>query len=157
MIRDLLFAAAGSASTSGAPESWTFLLSSVYGGYTGHTGTQTKTSGGLSDGVFSGTASVAATVSGEWGFIRADFGAVKIVSQIRIAPIPASFEGWGAYYLNGARLEHSVDGANWSFIQNIAGAVDNQILTINTNIVARYVRVARAEHGYIGVSELVFE
>lgn len=156
MIRDLLFAAASGAAPNG-PESWTFSLSSVFSSYTGHTGTQTKTSGGLADGVFSGTSSVAATNAGASEFIQADFGGVKNVSKIKISPIPNSFDGWGPSYLNGRLLQKSTDGSTWTTIQTITGATDGVLMTINASVNARYVRIATASSGYIGVSEFSFE
>lgn len=157
MIRDLLFAAAAASSVD-APTTWTFAVTSTYSTYSGHTGVQSAGVGGLADGLFSSVGTVwgSTNESTSSPSIMADFGRLVFVSSARIAPIPISFDGWGAYYTNGAILERSSDGSTWTTVTTISGAQDGVTKTIAVNAQARYIRLRKPSTGYVAVGDFWF-
>lgn len=141
-----------------SPSSWTFTVSSTYGTYTGHTGVQTKMSGGLASGGSdnSGSEVWGSLSTGSEQFIRADFGAVALVANVYIKAIPSSFESWGPIYTNGASIQVSNDGSAWTTVATTAGHDNSNTLSYAINTEARYVRL-HAGIGYLGVSRFYFD
>jgi YD repeat-containing protein len=117
--------------------------------YTGLSGSGS----GMRDGVFGSISSMHGTNSQTNAFIRADLGSVQNVGYIRIASAPTSAPGgWGATYTNGAAIEYSSDGTNWTGAGTVTGVVDGSYSTFNINANARYVRLRRAS-GYVGLGD----
>lgn len=142
-LRSLNTAGRGGAPAN-PPISWTFTTSgNVVDGntYTGQSGTQTSSSGGLADGVTSDT------LSSAWGDginnpsqIIADFGSTKTVTTIRLAGISP----WGSGYLNTlATLAYSTNGTDWTTITTVTGLTAGVVSTFNANVNARYIRLQR--------------
>jgi hypothetical protein len=105
----------------------------MYGGYTGD-----SVPGAMRDGVFNTSASVIGTGG---GWISADLGSVQPVGRIEVAPIPASFDAWGAYYLN-SNVEYSTNGATWTVVGPVPGPAEGTYSTVSLGgVSARYVRL----------------
>jgi hypothetical protein len=125
----------------------TYTATSTYPGYTGATGT----GAGLRDGGDSSAGTVwASTASG--GSITADLGSVQGIGGVRVAPIPASFDGWGTAYTTGALIETSPDGTTWTSQGTISGVTVGGLTINRVDVSARYVRVSRAG-SYVALSE----
>ena len=88
-------------------------------------------------------------------YIQADFRTAKTITSITIGP----FSTWNWTYLNGATLQYSNDGANWSdIISSIQANTSLPTTTYSTNIYARYVRIIYlyAFDYYLGISTFKF-
>jgi hypothetical protein len=135
--------------TTLGPTTWTFTYSSLW------PSTTAPTQAGMSD----------ETATTYWGnanteanaFLRADFGAPCALSYIKFLAAPAS-ASWGPTYTNGADLQYSLDGTNWTTITTISGASETVMSTyILPNVVmARYVRLFKASSSYLAVGDLSF-
>jgi surface protein len=113
---------------------WTFTyFSGVYAG------TSVPTQQLLSDGSNS--------QSSGWGslpvnnpYIQADFGSAKTISSIIVGPI--NEYGWDWSTLNGAALQVSSDGTNWSnVISSIQADTSLPTKTYSQSVSTRYVRI----------------
>ncbi len=137
------------------PNNWIFKYNKgVY------TGTSVPTKEALSDGVWNRQDSVWGSIAGVGDYIEADFGNVKNVSSIIVGPIDASYGGWGWTYLNGATLQYSTDGNNWTKITDSINQTNISLMTISylVNISARYVRIIYLDRGpwHLGVGTFYF-
>ena len=134
---------------------WTFKYN---GGV--YTNTSAPTQESLSDGVWNRQDSVWGSTMIVNNFIEADFGSVKNVSSIIVGPIDPGFGGWGWTYLNGAALQYSINGNNWTNITNISQS-DTTLTTITytVNISARYVRIIYldSKSRYLGIGTFYFK
>lgn len=144
-----------------APTRWTFAVSSTYGEYSGHLGTQAVGTGaGLADGDRLSDSSIWGSGSGTDQYIAADFGQPVWVSRVIAYPILSSHRDvWGPSYLNGRDLQTSIDGTGWTTVQTIANVTDSDPLSIDWTAAPRelrYVRIFRASSGYIGVGDFYF-
>ena len=122
----------------------------IFFSYSGHT----SGGAGLSDGVFNGPASSVWASNGEANnYIIADLGSVVTISRIDIAPIPATFEGWGAGYLTNTNVDTSTDGSVWTNRATTPGTLSESALTAVTfsPVSARYVRLQKS--GWLALSE----
>lgn len=127
----------------------TYTASSVYGGYTGH-----QNEAKMRDGTYDASDTVVATNSGiQW--IKADFGSLKNVGAIHLAPISSSFGGWGPNYTNGYALECSTNDVNWTAITTTSGHQDGVTKTYSVTESCRYIRVYG--NGYVAVGDFWFE
>jgi YD repeat-containing protein len=130
-----------------------FTASSSYSsfGYTGLT-----TANGMRDGQFLANNTIHGTNSEADAWIKADLGAVKTVTSIKVAPANAAAAGsWGASYLSGATVQYSTDNASWTTSTTISGAVEGAYSTVNMGgVSARYVRV-RKLNDYVGVGDFM--
>lgn len=126
--------------------SYTFSQSSVMAGASG-------SYANLTDGNSATGAGTDAT--GAFSWLKADLGANKIISRIKLwgGAIP----GWGdtSVYLKGAMLECSTDDTNWIIlIPVLTGVVSaNAVIFAIPAISARYVRINRPS--YLGATEFV--
>jgi surface protein len=88
-------------------------------------------------------------------YIQADFRSAKTITSITIGP----FSSWNWTYLNGAALQYSNDGTNWSnVISSIQANTSLPTATYSTSISARYVRIIYL-HSYaynLGISTFKF-
>jgi len=130
----------------------TYTVSSAFTGgggpYTGHTGT----GAGLRDGLAAAANTVWANNSEPNPFIRADLGSSKAIARIEVMPIPASFGGWGASYLNGNTVSGSTDGSSYTVIATISGAVEGSYKVITVGATYRYIKIGKAS-GDLGMGE----
>lgn len=61
--------------------------------------------------------------------------------------------GWGAYYLNGAKLQvQENESSEWRTLLTLSGCADGKIDTFPVNCVVKAIRVYRDESGYVGVA-----
>ncbi len=118
-----------------------------YPGYSGHLGDGS----GLRDGALSGAASGWGSATAYGGEITADLGTAVALEAIRLAPFDG-FGGWGALHLNGAMVEVSFDGLNWTAAGVVAGAVTGQVLTVPLDARARFVRLSKFDD-WFGLAE----
>ena len=148
-----------------APTSWNFAVSDTYPtspALEGHLGTQTRTSGGLSDAPTNNSqgSSVWGSPNSANSFIRADFGDLAMVSSITYACANGSAPGnWGATYLAGSLFQVSADGGNWKTILTMpssASIAENTDYTTSiTPVVCRYARLLRSS-GYLACGTFKF-
>jgi hypothetical protein len=104
-----------------------FSTTSNYGSYTGLT-----TSGGMRDGNFNSVNSIHGTQNGATEIIQANLGTSQAISRIEIASADASAPGgWGSSYTNGAVVEYSNDGVNWTSVGTVSGVVDGSYTSIS--------------------------
>jgi surface protein len=125
---------------------WTFTHSGVY------PGTSVPTQQLLSDEPNVNTGWVSNL--GNNTYIQADFGSVKTISSIIVGPNMS----WGWEYLNGADVQYSSDGANWSYVTSNINPTNNiqlTSITYSSSISARYVRIIRGS-GLLGVGTFNF-
>jgi hypothetical protein len=108
-----------------------------------YSGTSKPTQNALTDGIWDRADSVWGSVHGLGNYIEVDFGNIKNVNQIIVGPIAPHYGGWGWNYLNGAALQHSVNGSVWTTIIPNINQPNTSLMTIsyNTNISTRYVRI----------------
>jgi hypothetical protein len=122
--------------------------------------TSVPTQESLSDGIWNKQDSVWGSLAGIGNYIEADFGNVKNVSSIIVGPIDARYGGWGWNYLNGAALQYSTDGTNWTDIIKNINQTNTSLMTItySVNISARYVRIIYLDkqNRYLGVGTFYF-
>ena len=88
-------------------------------------------------------------------YIQADFRSAKTITSITIGP----FSSWNWTYLNGAALQYSNDGTNWSnVISSIQANTSLPTATYSTSISARYVRIIYLYtfDYYLGISTFKF-
>lgn len=125
---------------------YTFSQSSVMAGATG-------SYANLTDGNSATGAGTDAT--GAFSWLKADLGANKIISRVKLWG--GSIPGWGdtSVYLKGALLECSTDDTNWVILVPVlTGVVNaNAVVFAVPPIQARYVRIQRPS--YVGVTEFV--
>lgn len=141
------FDAADSANSMLIPASYS--SSSNYNGYTG----LSSTGAGMRDGVYTGASSVHGNGYGAGNFISMDLGTITQVNAVTIASIIASFDGWGAGYVNNATLERSNDGVTWTNVATLSGIVDGTPSTFTVNASARYFRVTSNSSGWLGLGD----
>ena len=134
--------------------SWT--QSSTYSGLTG---------GASGAGMANGTNASAGSVwaSANWSgtqYIRVDLGVARPVYGARIACInddPAITGGpWGASYTNGANLQYSDNGSDWTTAVALSGFVDDGPEFLNWELdgsAHRYWRISKA--GWLGVGDFI--
>lgn len=129
--------------------SMTFSASSNYADYTGLT-----TPGGMRDANFISASSIHGTNYEVDAWIQADLGSNQAVSRIDVAPADQSAPGgWGAPYLNGARVEYSTNGSSWTTVATISGAVDGSYSSISLGgATVRYIRI-RMDYFYLGMGD----
>lgn len=125
-----------------------FSATSNYAGYTGLT-----TPGGMRDAVFNTSNSIHGTNSGATEIIQANLGTSQSISRIDIASASASAPGgWGALYTNGAVVDYSNDGVNWTSAGTVSGVVDGSYTSINLGgATMLYIRLIR--NGYLGMGD----
>lgn len=128
----------------------TYIVSTVFNGYTGHLD---NNGGGLRDNIYNNPSSVWGSNPSSNGFIKADIGSISKVNHVDIANIDSSFDGWGPSYINGSLLQVSTDDSNWVDIATINNHTDNVLKNYIVNSVCRYVRIFRKTHGYLGVGD----
>jgi len=128
----------------------TYSASSNYNSYTGLTATV-----GMCDTAYAASATVHGTHTGTDEWIQMDLGSVQSVGNVTVAPIGSSFDGWGAGNLNGAILERSTDGTNWTTVTTVSGTVAGSATTISVSASTRYLRLRVT--GYLGVGDLYAE
>jgi hypothetical protein len=126
-----------------------FSASSSYGSYSGLT-----TPNGMRDGQFLANSTIHGTNYEANAWIMADLGAAKTVGSIKIAPADAAADGsWGAYYVNGAAIQYSTNGSNWTTVTTVSGASDGAYTTVNMGgVTARYVRLYKSNE-YVGLGD----
>lgn len=76
-------------------------------------------------------------------WIRADLGSAKTVEKIGVAPINSAFDGWGAPYLDGAKIQSaSSTGGPWTDRANLSGHVNGVTKEYAIGVSARYWRIS---------------
>ncbi|TXH53538.1 MAG: hypothetical protein E6Q97_13065 [Desulfurellales bacterium] len=127
-------------------------LSTRYPGYTGDSPVSK-----MADGLSAAAGTVLATnyLANSW--IMLDYGADLLVSTVNIAPINASFDGWGPGYTNGALVQYATDAApsSWTTLFTTAGhanGVTKQYLT-GLPVTARYVRITKTIMDYVAAGD----
>lgn len=77
------------------------------------------------------------------------------LDHVVLRPTPATTGGWGAVYLNGAKLYYRpTGGGSWTFVTDITGAVDGSDLTFDLGgVTGAEVKVERTDSQYLGMSE----
>lgn len=136
-----------SSAPAAVPISCTFTLSSIYGSYTGYTDYLK-----MADGLTAAANTVAATNVDASSTITADFGADTLISTVRLAPINASFDGWGPGYTNTANMEYATAAAPGVWIPIVVTSGHANGVTKTYDIVAllgaaitcRYIRIRKA-------------
>ncbi len=127
----------------------TYSVSSTYGSYSGHSA---ASGAGLRDNAWSSAASVWGTASST-GWIKIDVGSIVNITDTDIAPIPSTFESWGIAYLEGAKLQGSLDDSAWTDIITLSGHA-NDVRKSYTGLSGayRYFRIYMAST-YLGVGD----
>ena len=127
----------------------TYTVNSTYASYTGHSA---SSGAGLRDNSWSSAASVWGS-AGSGGWIKIDVGSTVNITDTDIAPIPSSFESWGVSYLDGAKLQGSLDDSAWTDIVTLSGHADN-VRKSYTGLSGsyRYFRIYMAG-GYLGIGD----
>jgi hypothetical protein len=122
------------------------------------------TGSGLRDGADASSSTVWGTATSSGGSITADLGGTYLVSTLMLRPIPSSFGGWGALYLNGATVEVSTNGSSWTTVGTVSGMVDGvakrvdmgvDVGTISSNQhsrTCRYIRLTKTG-SFFGLAE----
>lgn len=132
-----------------APSTWTFTYSTIASGYT-------ATQAALSDGVQSdiGINTFKTLTSDTANNLQADLGVTCLVTSVMIGNII----GVAATQINGALLQTSVDGTNWTTVTTLAGFTTAASLqTISVSAAARYIRLYRSPSSYrLSVGEFKF-
>lgn len=132
-----------------------FTTSSTYAGGTGGAYNGLTSAGaGMRDGVYIGNASVHATNANATAHVTMNLGSVKALGDLYTAPIPASFDSWGATWLNPVAVRLSNDNVSYTtVIGALTGHADN--VTKVTSLLgnsAQYIRLERSAT-FLGVSE----
>ncbi len=136
-----------------APTTWTFTYFSLYSTQSG------TTQAALSDGDIQAGASTYGSNISASEFLKADFGATRFVTNVRLRAIGNSAPGgWGSVYTNGLLLQRSTDNTNWTTIATTSGHTDDEATprTYSVNQEARYIRLATAASAYMGLGDFFF-
>jgi hypothetical protein len=117
--------------------------------YSGDTGSGANA---MRDGVFNTIPSVIGTLGDASSWATADLGSVQSVGHIEVVPIPASFQGWGAAYLNSASVQYSTDNSSWTTAGVISGATEGVYTSIPLGgVSARYIRIVKGP--WLGIGD----
>jgi len=113
------------------------------------------TPGAMRDGAYAAAATIHGTNGAANEFITADFGTLKSVDHVDIAP--ANFAPWTVANTNGAQLQWSTDNVTWTPAATTGGAVLNQYLTVRMGgVIARYVRLFQPAATRLAVGDFRF-
>lgn len=129
------------------PTAWTATNSIV--------GTGLSTPNGMRDALFNAPATIHATATTANSWIMANFGALKHLDHVDLAP--ASYSTYGIGNLNGMTLQWSANGSAWTTIGAVSGATANTYVTIPAGGVnAQYVRLLQPSTTAIAVGDFRF-
>lgn len=127
-------------------------VSSRYGGYSGDSPVSK-----MADGLSAAAGTVLATNSLGGSWIMLDFGADILISTINIAPINASFDGWGPSYTDGRLVQYALAAApaSWTTLFTTAGHANGVTKQYTTNlpVTARYIRMTKVAPDYIAAGD----
>jgi hypothetical protein len=136
-----------------------FDASSSWADYTGLDGNGAA----MRDGIYNRNDSMHGTNSsaGEW--ISMDLGRIRRVGSIVMVPASQSAPGgWGASYLDGARLEHSRDGVVWTDAGIVTTRMgsgrksrggDGRKVEMSIDSRTRYIRVIMERSNWLGLGD----
>lgn len=140
---------------------WTFSYTGTlaYGGsYSGDSGVQSFTSGGLADTNNISNSSIFGT-SGGASSITATFvgGKSYRVDAVWLRSIDTDHpNSWGPLYTNDRVVQSSLDGVVWRNLFTISGVTDDaDVATKVNNVSARHVRIVNVS-SYFGISTFKF-
>eukprot|EP01089_Gocevia_fonbrunei_P005933 TRINITY_DN1642_c0_g2_i1.p1 TRINITY_DN1642_c0_g2~~TRINITY_DN1642_c0_g2_i1.p1 ORF type:complete len:297 (+),score=50.54 TRINITY_DN1642_c0_g2_i1:441-1331(+) len=89
----------------------------------------------------------------EW--IQATFTEPVFVETIKLHSARGMTGGWDVRHLNGARLEYSLDGTNWTIATTVAGVKELELYSLPVGRKAKYWKFTKS--GYFGIGILRFE
>ena len=100
------------------------------------------------------------TSNGSNEYIRCDFGSIKTVKWIKIAPAHSGLAGgWSNDYTEGETVRYSNDATNWTVAYNLPSVMTEGALDVTqVNFQARYVEVwTGASSDYLALCEFKIE
>ena len=92
------------------------------------------------------------TNGGVGAHLTATLVADKQVASVTIAA-PTLTGGWGADYLNGAALQRSLNGTDWTQVTVLSGFTHGEFKSIPVNALCRYLRVIWLTNNFLGIGE----
>jgi YD repeat-containing protein len=108
---------------------------------------------GMHDGLYNTVASAHVTQSQALAWIQADLGAAQSVDHVDLGAPDAAIASAATGLLNGARVEYSLNAADWKLAATVSGAIPGTYRSINLGgVQARYVRVLKTSAA-VGVGE----
>jgi YD repeat-containing protein len=118
-------------------------------------GTGLSTPNGMRDAVFNAPATIHATTTTANSWIMANFGALKHLDHVDLAP--GSYGAYGIGNLNGMTLQWSANGSTWTTVAAVSGATSNTYVSIPVGGVnAQYVRLLQPSTTAIAVGDFRF-
>lgn len=126
-----------------------YSASSNYQSYTGLSGT----GAGMRDSAYNTASTIHGTNNEASAWIQMDLGSSKSVDKVVLVPADASAPGsWGYTYLNGATLERSADGTNWTSVGTVTSSADGVPVQVTIGTSTRFLRIRKSSN-YVGVGD----
>lgn len=144
--------ASGGGSTSSPPVGGAEIIPAGFSQSSNYSGDTGSGPNAMRDGIFNTIPSVIGTLGDASSWATVDLGSAQPVGHIEVVPIPASFQSWGAAYLNGASVQYSTDNATWTTVGTISGATEGTYTSISLGSVsARYIRIVKGP--WLGIGD----